>query len=92
MTKNIGVIDRIIRAILGVILLYVSYIYGMTTIFSIVLFVVAVILIVESFIGWCLIYKILGIDTAKSKMMPSQPQQPQQPQGPSQMPPQGPQM
>jgi len=37
---------------------------------------------IESLIGFCLIYKIFGISTAKPKIAQGQPQQPQNPQQP----------
>ena len=67
MSKNLGAIDKIIRVIVGLILLYGGYSLGASTILGIVLIVIGAISIIEAFIGFCLIYKIFGINTAKPK-------------------------
>jgi hypothetical protein len=77
MNKNVGAIDRVIRFIIGLVLLYGGYYFGISTIVGIVLIVLGAISFIESLIGFCLIYKIFGISTAKPKMPQDQPQQPQ---------------
>ena len=82
MNKNIGIIDRVIRFIVGLVLLYGGYYFGISTIVGIVLIVLGAISFIESLIGFCLIYKIFGISTAKPKIAQGQLQQPQNPQQP----------
>ncbi len=67
MSKNVGAIDRVIRIIVGLVLLYGGYYFGISTIVGIILIVLGAISIIDAITGFCLIYKILGISTAKSK-------------------------
>lgn len=54
--------DRIIRAVLGLVLLLLAM-YATTGVFSTVLYVLAVIALVTSATGFCALYKLLGINT-----------------------------
>jgi hypothetical protein len=58
MKKNIGTVDRIVRIIVGIILAAVAAIYGIWWIWIFV-----VILIGTAVIGWCGLYRLLGIST-----------------------------
>ncbi|HQE11369.1 MAG TPA: DUF2892 domain-containing protein [Flavipsychrobacter sp.] len=67
MKKNVGTIDRYIRilfAIVVVILYYTKQIEGTT---AIVAGIVAMIMLATSFLNFCPIYAILGINTCKTK-------------------------
>jgi hypothetical protein len=64
MQKNEGQTDRIIRAIVGVVVLILAY-TTLSGALQIVAYVVGVISIVTSITGFCLLYKLLGIDTSK---------------------------
>ena len=64
MEKNIGKIDRILRFVIGVFLLYIAYRINNKTI-AIIAVIFALISIIESLIGFCGIYKILKIDTRR---------------------------
>jgi len=66
MTKNLGTIDRIIRLIIALGLLYVAFAYYQTSfVLAIVAFIIALILAVNVILGFCLMYKIFGISTRK---------------------------
>ena len=84
MIKNIGTIDRIVRGILALVLIYLAYtLFASSLVWSVILFAFGIFLILEVIFGICLLYKILGIDTAKHNLpmnLPSQSQPPQQPQ------------
>ena len=80
MSKNLGAIDRVIRFIIGLVLLYGGYYFGISTIVGIVLVILGAISFIESLVGFCLIYKILGISTTKPKMQDHQ-MPPTPPQG-----------
>jgi hypothetical protein len=56
--------DRLARAVGGVILFLVGYSVG-GGVWQIVLYVLGGILLVTAFTGFCLIYKLLGISTNK---------------------------
>lgn len=80
MSKNLGAIDRVIRFIIGLVLLYGGYYFGISTIVGIVLVILGAISFIESLVGFCLIYKILGINTAKPKTPDQMPPIPPQSQ------------
>jgi uncharacterized membrane protein HdeD (DUF308 family) len=69
MKKNVGMVDRIIRIILGIILiglgLYFQGSWGLTV--MIVLIVVGLIALITGIIGYCGIYSIFKISTLKKK-------------------------
>ncbi len=64
MIQNDGEVDRIIRGVVGVILLLVAY-SSMTGTWQIVLYVLGGIAVMTGITGFCLIYKLLGITTKK---------------------------
>ncbi|MEK6826788.1 MAG: DUF2892 domain-containing protein [Nanoarchaeota archaeon] len=64
MEENIGKTDRIIRFLLGVGLFYLAFITN-NKLLVILFTIFATISILESFIGFCGIYKMLHIDTKK---------------------------
>jgi len=69
--KNVGLADRIIRIILGVILIYVGWVVWENNTAGIVIDVVGVILIITGIIGYCSIYKIFKINTCKQCQAPT---------------------
>ena len=64
MQKNEGTLDRWLRAILGILILYLAY-----QVFSgagqIIGFIIGAVLIVTAITGFCYLYKLLGISTKK---------------------------
>ncbi len=62
--QNENSTDRILRFLIGIILAVVSYSYFTGTI-QIVLYLLAAILIITALTGFCLIYKLLGINRLK---------------------------
>lgn len=67
MKKNMGVLDSIIRLVLALIVLFLYLNHQLTGTAFIILAVVAVILIITSFFGFCPLYALLRINTRKSK-------------------------
>lgn len=63
---NEGPADRLIRAVLGVVILIFSYL-KITGWFLIVGYVVGTILLITAITGFCMIYTLLGFSTAKEK-------------------------
>jgi len=64
MTKNVGPEDRIVRIVVAIglaILIFVGVLEGTA---AMVAGVVAAILLVTGLLGTCLLYKLVGIDTA----------------------------
>jgi len=64
MIQNEGEVDRVVRAILGVILLLVGFNVG-SGVWSVILYVLGGLMIVTSLTGFCLIYRLMGISTNK---------------------------
>ena len=66
MTSNESTLDRIIRAVVGVIALIVAIVVGMGSVGGILLVVVGGILVVTAAVGFCPLYRILGLSTARA--------------------------
>jgi hypothetical protein len=67
MKKNMGNTDRIIRVIVAAVIagLYYSNIINGTG--AVLLLVLAVIFVLTSFLGYCPLYSLLGIQTCRNK-------------------------
>lgn len=63
MTTNEGTVDRIIRAVLGVAALIGAVSVGIGTVAGIVMLVLGGILVVTAAVGFCPLYRVLGIST-----------------------------
>ena len=66
MPKNEGTIDRVIRVILGLVLLYVGYAM-VSAPWNYVAYVVGAILLITGAVGYCALYSVLKINTAKEE-------------------------
>ena len=66
MKRNEGTADRVIRVLLGIILLYLATAKLSGTL-AVILGVIAVILLVTGVTGFCALYKVLGVNTAKKE-------------------------
>jgi hypothetical protein len=64
MKLNEGNVDRIIRGVVGVILLVVGFVFVKGTI-GVVIDVIGVVLLVTGIVGFCPIYALLHIGTSK---------------------------
>ncbi|HEX2605942.1 MAG TPA: DUF2892 domain-containing protein [Flavisolibacter sp.] len=66
MKKNMGILDRILRALAALVILfffYEGFIYGAAGIF---LFVVAAVFLFTSILGNCPLYTLLGLQTCRA--------------------------
>jgi hypothetical protein len=63
MTRNMGRTDRIIRGAVGVVAVVLAILAGATSGLGIVLWVVAAVMLGTALVGFCPIYRLLGIDT-----------------------------
>ena len=70
MQKNVGSIDRAIRALVGVALLAVFFFGGVAGTLGIVALVAGVVMLGTAAIGWCPPYSLLGINTCGVKQEP----------------------
>ena len=64
MKQNEGTVDRIIRAVVGLVALYFAY-FEVTGAWQIVLYLVAAAGIITAITGYCALYEVLGISTKK---------------------------
>ena len=65
MTKNMGTVDRVIRAILAVVVILLYLAGAITGIAAIILGIFAAIFIITSIVGYCPLYVPLKISTRK---------------------------
>lgn len=63
MVRNEGTVDRIIRAIIGVVALVAAVAVGVGTVGGIVLLVLGGVLVVTAAVGFCPLYRVFGINT-----------------------------
>ena len=70
MTVNVGTIDRIARAILGIALLYLAFLSGLplfeSTLITALAAIVGVVMLATSALRMCPLYSIFGIKTCRS--------------------------
>jgi len=77
MKKNVGTVDKIVRGILGLILIYLGvFFYATNLVLSIILFIVGLLLIITSMTGFCFFYTLIGVNTKKDVMEPPTTPQP----------------
>ena len=67
MTKNVGTIDRVIRVVLAIVLGYLYFSGTVTGALGIILLIIGVILLFTGLVGFCALYKPLGISTCKKE-------------------------
>lgn len=70
MQKNVGSIDRGIRALVGIVLLAVYFLGAVGGTLGIVALVAGIVLLGTAAIGWCPPYSLLGINTCGVKQDP----------------------
>ncbi len=70
MQKNVGSIDRTIRALAGIALLAVYFLGVVQGTLGIVALVVGIVMLGTAAIGWCPPYSLLGINTRGAKQDP----------------------
>lgn len=70
MQKNVGSIDRAIRALVGIALLAVYFFGGLQGALGIVALVAGIVMLGTAAIGWCPPYALLGINTCGVKQGP----------------------
>ncbi|KAF5421939.1 MAG: Protein of unknown function (DUF2892) [Candidatus Methanocomedens sp.] len=68
MKKNEGTADRVIRVILGFILIYIGAIQmGLSDVLAYIVVLVGIILLITGTTGFCGLYTVIGINTLKKK-------------------------
>jgi len=65
--KNESASDRIIRAIIGIVLLVIGiYEVGPSEVLGVILIIVGAIILITGITGFCALYSLLGISTCKN--------------------------
>ena len=67
MKANESGTDRVIRFILGIILLVLGWAVLHNNVLGVILDIIGIILIITAITGFCLLYSVLGINTKKEK-------------------------
>ena len=67
MKKNVGTIDKVIRTLIAVTITILYSTNVITGVFGIVLAVLAVILMITSFMSFCPLYLLMGINTGRKR-------------------------
>lgn len=67
MKKNLGSLDKKVRILIAIAVAVLYYFNVITGMFAYILMALAIILLVTSFINFCPLYTILGINTCKIK-------------------------
>ena len=67
MNANVGNADKLIRVVLAAVAAVVAFATGASSALGIVLLVVAAVLLITSAVGFCPLYRVLGMNTCKIK-------------------------
>ncbi|MBN1625991.1 MAG: DUF2892 domain-containing protein [Deltaproteobacteria bacterium] len=67
MEKRIGNLDRMIRIIIGIILILIPFFFSMGAVLKAILIIIGIILILTGITRICFLYNLLGINTYKAK-------------------------
>ena len=73
MQKNVGSIDRTIRAVVGIALLAAYFLGAVQGTLGIVAKVIGIVMLGTAALGWCPPYSLLGINTCGVKQDPKAP-------------------
>ena len=63
MQRNEGTVDRVVRALAGVVALIIAGLVGIGSIGGVLLAVVGAVLVVTGAVGFCPLYRVLGVNT-----------------------------
>lgn len=67
MNTNVGLLDRLVRILVAAGLAYAYFTGRVEGVLGIVLLVVAIVFVITSFVGFCPLYRLLNLSTAKKK-------------------------
>lgn len=67
MEKNEGTVDRVIRVILGSVLIIGPMQFGLSGVLAIIMMLIGLIMLITGIIGHCGLYTVIGINTLKKK-------------------------
>jgi len=67
MKANVGTADKIIRIIIGIVLIVLSFVVAMSSTLQIILLVLGIVMLLTALVGFCGLYVPFGINTCKRK-------------------------
>ncbi|MCD4809743.1 MAG: DUF2892 domain-containing protein [Methanosarcinales archaeon] len=67
MEKNEGTVDRVIRVILGSVLIIGPMQFGLSGVLAIIMMLIGLIMLITGIIGHCGLYTVIGINTLRKK-------------------------
>lgn len=67
MKKNMGALDKSLRVLIAIIIALLYYLDVIEGTLAYILMAIAIIFLITSFINFCPLYKILGINTNRRK-------------------------
>jgi len=65
MTRNEGTVDRSVRVLIAVVAVAAAFAVGAGSVLGIVLFAVAAVMLVTAAVGFCPLYRVLGLSTCR---------------------------
>ncbi|MFO7768605.1 MAG: DUF2892 domain-containing protein [bacterium] len=60
--------ERILRAVAGVVFLYLGFSGVVTGVWGVVLIIIGIVMLITGLVGWCPVYAVLGTGTKKMEM------------------------
>ena len=66
MNNNVGKEDKIVRGVLGVVLIFLA-LFVFEGLLRLLMLILAILLFITAFRGFCFLYTLLGINTCKLK-------------------------
>ena len=70
MTRNEGNIDRLARGVVAIIALILAFAVGIGSVAGVILALVAVVMAVTAVVGFCPLYRLLGLSTERHTVAP----------------------
>ena len=67
MKTNVGTADRMIRLVLGAVLVVLYFTETLTGTLALVLLVLGVVFVITSIVGFCPLYSLVGLNTCPTK-------------------------
>jgi hypothetical protein len=67
MKKNLGVIDRVVRILIAVVVVVLYFLHVISGTLAIILLILAAVFVLTSILGLCPLYLPLGIKTTKKE-------------------------
>ncbi len=70
MTRNEGTIDRLARGVVAIIALTLAFAMGIGSVVGVIVALVAVVMAVTAVVGFCPLYRLIGISTERHTVAP----------------------